>query len=118
MSRVTTAYVSKYQRDRVHESRLFRYEKRAFSANFGGALESDVGVTSVDWYCSNTSVAVIADATCSATGGGITVTANAIGESYLKCSATLTDGSVMTQLFRVVSLPSPAFCEPPLSASV
>ena len=117
MSRVTTAYVSAYQRGRIHESRLFRYERRNFTANFNAALEGDVGVSSVDWYCSNPAVTVMADATCTQKEGGVTVTINVPGFSILKCSATLTDGSVLTQLFRVMSMPSAYFCEPSLSAS-
>jgi hypothetical protein len=117
MSRVTTAYVSAYQPGRIHESRLFRYEKRRFTADFNAVLGSDTGLSSVDWYCSNPAVTVMVDATCTQKEGGVTVTINVPGHSVLKCSATLTDGSVLTQLFRVISLPSAYFCEPSLSAS-
>ena len=110
MSRVTTAYVSAYDRTRVHSSQLYRFEKRTLTANFAGALPSGIFLSTITWYCHNTDVVVMADAAASPTESSVTITANCSGMALLKCEATLTDGQVINQLFSVDSLPVPYLC--------
>jgi hypothetical protein len=109
MSRATIAYVSAYQRSRIHQSRLYRYEQRTLAANFAGALSDDVTVKCVDWFCMDPGIAVMSDAVCTDTTGSVTVIASEAGRARLKCQAELTDGSYLTQLFVLDSLPAPYF---------
>lgn len=118
MSRVTTAYVSAYQRDRVHHSRFYRFEKRTLTANFTAAIPDGEAIDSVTWYCNGTSVAIMADAIATTKTSSITLAANASGKALIKCEATLTDGQVINQLFAITSLPAPYFCGETLTASV
>lgn len=101
LGRVTRAYVSGYQRDRVHASRLVRGEKRCLVANFNGAIPAARSIASVTWRCEQTYTVVMANARISGREAEVDITAQLQGCAWVKCVATLDNGEVYTQLFRV-----------------
>ena len=102
LGRVTRCYVSGYQRTRIHESRLVRGEKRCLVANFNGAFDLARTITSVIWRCEQPYAAVMSNARVFPREVAVDVTAQLPGCSLIKCLATLDNGEVYTQLFRVL----------------
>jgi hypothetical protein len=102
LGRVTRCYVSGYQRTRIHESRLVRGEKRCLVANFNGAFDTSRTITSVTWRCEQPYAAVMSNARVFAREVAVDITAQLPGCSLIKCEATLDNGEVYTQLFRVL----------------
>lgn len=110
LGRTTRAYVSGYQRTRVHRSRLVRGEKRCLVADFNGAIPAARSIASVTWRATNPSAAFMADAGVVEGGRSarVDVTAGA-GCSRIKCEVTLDNGEVYNQLFEVASQSGPWF---------
>ncbi|GAA0260549.1 hypothetical protein [Rhodanobacter caeni] len=101
LGRVTRAYVSGYQRARVHESRLIRGEKRCLVANFNGAIDAGRSIASVTWRCEQPYAAAMSNARVFAREVAVDILAQLPGVSLIKCLVTLDNGEVYTQLFRV-----------------
>ncbi len=101
LGRVTRAYVSGYARDRVHVSRLYRYEKRCLVANFNGAIPAARTIASATWQTTNYSGSVMSDAVITGRETSITIATQMAGSANIKCSVTLDNGEIYTQLFRL-----------------
>lgn len=101
LGRATTAYVSGYQLDRVHQARLVRGSTRQLVANFNGAIPPGSLIVSAIWRClvpqsiamsnagisedqRSTSVQIVAQIGCGTT---------------VKCQVTLDTGEVYNQVF-------------------
>lgn len=108
------AYVSAYQPDRVHVLRLSRGDKSVLSADFNGAFARDLSITSVIWRCLNPWAIKMADASIDGRKAQVGVTAQWGCGANLKCEATMSDGSVVTQLFRVHVKSAPWFYAEPV----
>jgi hypothetical protein len=107
MPRVTTAFVSDFQRDRVHRSDFYRGESRRYRAEFRGVLPEGVYVASSRWHCLNPSVTIMSDITGDYTGTDITLTLGYAGIGAMTCTVVLTNGDVVNQQFVVACNPSP-----------
>lgn len=110
LGRTTRAYVSGYQRARMHRSRLVRGEKRCLVANFNGAIPPARTIQSVTWRTNQPQAAYMADAGI-VTGGRevrVDVTAGA-GCALVKCEVTLDNGEVYNQLFDISVQSGPWF---------
>lgn len=107
LGRVTRAYVSGYQRDRVHFSSLVRGEKRCLVANFNGAIPASREIVSATWRCEYGGLVVMSDAKVTARDTSVNILAVQAYEVPLKCEATLDNGEVYVQLFvvRVKEMP-------------
>src|SRR5690606_28216052 len=60
IGRATRAYVSAYDRSRVHQSRLYRFEKRCLVANFG-ALLGERQIRCATWSIDRPEIGVMSD---------------------------------------------------------
>jgi len=105
--RVTVAYVSDFQRDRVHRSDFYRGESRRYRAEFRGVLPEGVYVQSSKWQCLNPSVTIMSAITGDYTGTEITLTLGYAGIGAMTCTVVLTNGAVVNQQFVVGCNPSP-----------
>lgn len=107
--RVTRAYVSGYQRDRVHRSRLVRGERRCLVANFNGAIPPARTIASATWRCDQNQAVYMANPRITDAGrvAEVDITAQIGWGARVKCEAVLDNGEVYTQRFviRVVSAP-------------
>lgn len=113
VGRVTRCYVSAYQRDRVHNSRLIRGESRCLVAEFNGAIGPARTITSVTWRCQWPMYAIMSNARVQSSGRSVAVDilANWPGRAWLKCEATLDNGEVYTQLFHIAIADAAWFAE-------
>jgi len=113
--RATRAFVSGYQRDRVHRSRLLRGERRCLVANFNGAIPPARTISRVIWRCDQNQAVYMENARVAANGREVAVDITAqIGcGARVKCLATLDNGEVYTQLFIVRVVPAPYFMGEP-----
>ncbi len=111
VGRVTRAYVSGYARNRIHVSRLYRYEKRCLVANFNGAISAARTIVSATWQTTNYSGAVMSDGRITEDGKETTIliATQVAGLASIKCSVTLDNGEIYTQLFRLDVLGAPYY---------
>jgi hypothetical protein len=109
--RVTRAYVSGYQRDRIHRSRLVRGEKRCLVANFNGAIPASRAIVSATWRCDQNQAVFMANARITDAGrcAAVDITAQIGAGGRVKCQVTLDNGEVYNQLFYVRVFTSPWF---------
>jgi hypothetical protein len=117
-SRATRAYVSAYDRASPHHSRLYRFEKRRYVADFNGALGERL-LSSATWRTDAPEIGVMSDAQISQDRRetSIMYASQLCGWANLRCDATLDDGSILTQVFRVnVREASGYFDDPPISS--
>lgn len=108
-ARNTTAYVSAYERDRIHRTRLYAYEKCRLTADFNGALEPDEAIVSATWQTQYTNSVVMSDAEATARATSVLVGSQYAGPSILKCTVTLADGQLRVQQFRIEVLSQPIY---------
>lgn len=108
MPRVWTAYVSRFQRARVHVSWLNRGDVFTLEANANAALDSDASIASVVWRVDNPSAVIFGAAAKTARGTTVECTAGA-GVAMVKCEITADDGAVFTQLYRIGVYATPYF---------
>jgi hypothetical protein len=109
LGRVTRAYVSGYQRWRVHRSDLIRGEQRCLAAEFRGAISPARSIVSCQWMCQQNYAIFMSDARISGTECAVTINAQAASWCYMKCLATLDNGEVYTQLFLLMIRSAPWF---------
>lgn len=109
--RATRAYVSGYQRDRVHRSRLVRGERRCLVANFNGAIPPSRTIATATWRCDQNQAIRMDNARITDAGRVATVdiTAQIGAGSRVKCEVTLDNGEIYNQLFVVRVISSPWF---------
>lgn len=108
MGRVTRAYVSAYQRNRVHRSDLVRGEVRCLAAEFRGAINPNRVIASVDWWCQQPYCIFMSNPRIAGTECAVTINAQAASWCYIKVVATLDNGEQYTQLF-YLSVRSPPY---------
>lgn len=101
LGRATRCYVSAYQRDRVHSSSLNRGEVRCLVADFNGALPKGRTIASVIWRCAQGFPVVMSDAAIAGRATSIQIKAQFSGVGSFKCEATMDNGEVYTQPFRI-----------------
>lgn len=108
---VSKANVSAYHRTRVHDIRLMMGEKRCLVANLNGAVGKGHTITTVTWRTDFGYVAVIANARIQSDSrsAALDVTANWLGDSIIRCEATLDNGEVYIQTFHVSVSGDPIF---------
>lgn len=109
LGRVTRAYVSGFQRDRIHRSDLIRGEQRCLAAEFRGAISASRKIVSCQWMCQQPYAVFMTAPRISGTECAVTINAQAASWSWLKCVATLDNGEQYTQLFFVTIKSSPYF---------
>jgi hypothetical protein len=111
IGRASTANVSAYDRARVHEVRLMVGEKRCLVANFNGAISAARTITSVKWRCDFGYIAQMANARIQSNNRStaVDITANWMGDSIIRCEATLDNGEIYIQSFHVEVNGDPIF---------
>lgn len=108
MSRLSTAYASAYQRDRVHVSRIMRGESRTLSVNFNAVLGTDT-IASVTWRAETGYPLVMSAPAIVGSVASVNVLASNNGAAILRCTVTLASGATLVQLFRVEVEGAPYF---------
>lgn len=111
LGRTTTAYVSGYQLDRVHQSQLVRGSARQLVANFNGAIPAESLIVSAVWRCLIPQAAFMSNALISEDQRSTSVKIVAqIGDgSTVKCQVTLDTGEVYNQVFWIRVYTAPWF---------
>ena len=110
MSRKTTAYVSKYQLDRVKELELFANAKVTLTANFAGL---NLGhIQSATWYTTSPWSTVLSAPSIQDGKARVKVQAAISDMSILRCEVTFSNGEVYNQLWRVYVSDAPFFNNP------
>jgi hypothetical protein len=118
MGRATRAYVSAYDRARVHQSRLYRFERRCMVANFNGAIPPARTITSATWRTDAPEIGLISNPQISPNGRETMVmfAAQLGGWANLRVDATLDNGEIYAQALRVnVREASGFFDDPPIT---
>lgn len=109
LGRVTRAYVSGFQRDRIHRSNLIRGEQRCLAAEFRGAIAAARTIVSCQWMCQQPYAVFMTSPRIVGTECAVTINAQAASWAWLKCVAILDNGEQYTQLFFVTIKSSPYF---------
>jgi hypothetical protein len=110
ISLVTDVKVSAYRRDRVHVARLVRGDRRCLIADFNGAIGAGRTITSITWRQQHSGV-VMSNARIQGRQAIVDIVAQWGYRADLKCSATLDNGEVYSQLIVVMVNPSPWFSD-------
>lgn len=108
MPRVTTAYISRFQRSRVHRSRHVRGDAFTLTADANGALESGATVASVVFRVDNPGAVIFGSASIDDRSASVECTAG-VGFAQVKAEITSSDGDVVTQLFEISVQDAPYF---------
>ena len=116
--RTTRAYVSGYDRTRVHESRLVRGEKRCLVADFNGAIGQGRTIASARVRTDQNWAAVLSNGRIEPSNRAVAVDLQAGWGSpaWIKVEATLDNGEVYTQMFRIMLYDRPWFLSEPVPA--
>lgn len=109
LGRVTRAYVSAYNRTRVHQARLYPREKRCLIADFNGALPVGRTIVSATWNMEVAYAVAMSAATIDGREARVMIEAVYRGRVDMRCHVTLDNGEVYNQLFAVQVLPGPWF---------
>lgn len=109
--RVTRCYVSGYQRDYVHTSRLIIGERRCLLADFNGAISPARTIVKARWRTDFGYICIISNAQIASDQRStqVTLAANWIGDQMLHLEATLDNGEAYTQMFYVSVSGNPWF---------
>lgn len=99
LGRVTRAYVSGYDRGRVHQGRLRNQERRCVVADFNGAISRSREIVSAEWQCTHPYVANMLQADIQGAETRVTVNFQFAGCAALRAQITLDNGEVYNQLF-------------------
>lgn len=100
MSRLTTAYASKYDLTRVKQIDLFATAKLPLQVNWRGVLDGRT-ISSVRWSTDAPWSTVLSNPTNADGITGVTIQAAIADQSLLKCQVTLSDGGVLNYIWRV-----------------
>jgi len=103
MSRVSKAYVSGYTRTRIASVRLLPTEARSLVADFGAALEPEQEIVQARWQLDVSGTATLAAPVITLDGKqtSCTLTGFRWGCVACRCTVTLNDGGILTQLYAV-----------------
>lgn len=107
LGQVTRAFVSPYSRFTIHDSRLYPREKRLLVADFNGAIPVGVTLASVVWSLQPVCCVAMADAAINERETQVMLTAVFAGSVAIRCEATLSNGEVYNQIFRIAVLCGP-----------
>lgn len=107
--RVTRAYVSGYQRARVHRAQLVRGERRCLVANFNGAIPPARSIVSATWRTNHPYGVSMSDARIDGRETTVNITAQVGLGAEIKCQVTLDNGEVYNQLFVIRVFTGPWF---------
>lgn len=109
LGRATHAYVSGYSRNRVHQSRLYANESALLLADFNGAMAAGRVISSVTWKSNGAGYVNMSDATIQSgkRTSSVVVQCGFAGKTWFRCSATLSTGQILTQMFIVTVEPAP-----------
>jgi hypothetical protein len=107
MSRITTAYVSRYQLDRVKALDLYANAKVTLTCNFKGANAGNV--QSATWYTNAPWSTVLSSPSRVDEKTSVTVTAALPDLSTLRCEAVMVNGEVLNQYWQVRVKDAPYF---------
>jgi len=112
-SRVTTAYVSAYNRQRPQVAQLRRHESREVVADFRGAIHQDAVIESVEWRCTSPWVCAMSAPAVASDGKCVSVRADFQfgGFCALKATVALDNGDTMNQVFEFTVRDAPYFFE-------
>ncbi|QWP79221.1 hypothetical protein J5226_12890 [Lysobacter sp. K5869] len=113
--RVTRAYVSAYDRARVHRFRLFPNERRCLVANFNGALPKGVQIDKAEWRMDWVQSLAMSDASIEGREARVMIQACYVGHVAIRCSVTV-GGEIYTQVFVGEVLGGPTFGDAALAA--
>lgn len=116
IGRATRAYVSAYDRTKVQQVRLYRFERRCMVANFNGAFPPARTIASATWRTDAPEIGVMSNPQISANGRETMVmfASQLGGWANIRVDATLDNGEIYTQVFRVnVREASYFFDDPP-----
>lgn len=111
IGRTSRAVGSAYYRTRIHDCRLMMGEKRCLVVDFNGVISSARTVASIVWRCDFGYIAQMSNARIQSDNrsAAVDILANWIGDSVLQCAATLDNGEVYMQMFRVDVSGDPIF---------
>lgn len=112
VGRSTRAYVSGYQRARVHVGTVRRQEKRYLVADFNAAIPAGVTITSATWRTTNPWSMSMSLPTISGREVSVLVDFQNSGRGAIKATITLSNGEVYNQLFEYIVRDAPWFDEP------
>lgn len=103
MGRSTTAYVSGYNRARVHQCTLMGGEVRLLGANFNGCMPVGETIASVTWDTWNTATTVLGTGAIGADGRTVSVDmkAQCTGRGTVRCTVTTTGGGKYVQYYSI-----------------
>lgn len=110
MARISTAYVSQYQLDRVKELTVYRSMKVTLTCNWNGVIE-DRTISSVTWFTNSPWSTILSGPAISGFNTTVTVQAALPDLSIVKCQVTLSDGSIYNQNWRVRVADSPYYTD-------
>lgn len=98
--RATRVVVSGYDRSLIHNSTLVRGEKRPLVVSFKGAMPKGRTIASARWQCQDNTVLVMSNPRLSddKRETAIDLLASWIGCGTVKCTATMDNGEVYSQL--------------------
>lgn len=108
------AQVSGYIRNRVQLVNLYAPETRSLVANFNGAMPADRTIVSATWQTWQNSNVVMSNAQIpeGQRSASILVAAQYAGGGVIQVAATLDNGEILTQYFRVQVGCAPVFNNP------
>lgn len=100
---VTTANTSAFYPTRIHDTRLMLGTKKPLVANLNATIDAGRTIASVKWRTFYGYVVVMSDAAIAADGRStsVEISANWIGDASVRCEATLDNGDVCIQVYRV-----------------
>lgn len=111
MGRTTTAYMSGYNRSRVHQCALYAQEVRLLGADLNGVMPVGETVAIVRWDTWNTDVVVLGAGAIEADGRSVSVDmkAQCAGRGTVRCVVTTSGGGKYVQMYSVRALPAPVY---------
>ncbi len=112
IGRATRAYVTAYSLARTVACRMQRGQRRCLVAIFNGAIPVGRALSSVKWQSRAWSV-VMSDAVIDGRSSSVMVFAQGNGGGWVKCTATLDNGEIYTQVFDVMVVGGPWFDNEP-----
>jgi hypothetical protein len=109
MGRTTTAYMSGYNRSRIHQACLYAGEVRSLGLQANGAMPVGETVASVVWDTWNTDVAVLGAGAIEASQRAVNVDmkAQCCGRASVRCIVTTSGGGRYVQWYSIRVLEAP-----------
>jgi hypothetical protein len=119
IGRATRSFVSAYDRARIQASRLYRFEKRALIANFNGAIPIGTTIASATWRTDAPDIGVMSAPAISTNlrETSVLYATQLGGFANIRCEATLNDGSIYNQNFRINVRETSCFFDDPPNVS-